>query len=148
MKRCLLLVATCFICTVASGQKAKDALVISKPYQAVKESYIEDDEKYPSYPGGMAMFYKYISRHINYPKKAKASKIEGKVIVRFFVERDGKVSNIKVIKSPSIDLSNESVRVLKDIKFVPGTVGGKPRRMLLQLPIDFQLNNPKHNSKV
>ncbi|HEY8781707.1 MAG TPA: energy transducer TonB [Mucilaginibacter sp.] len=145
MKRSLFLIATCFIYTLASGQKAKDVVIIRKSHQEAKEPFIKDDEKYPSYPGGMAMFYKYISQHIIYPKKAQASKIEGKVIIQFIVEKDGKVSNIKVTKSPSIDLSDESVRVLKDMRSVPGTVSGKPARMALQLPFAFQLNNPKRH---
>ena len=145
MKTSLCLIATCFIYTLASGQKAKDALTIRSTHKEAKRPFIEDDEKYPSYPGGMAMFYKYVNQHTIYPKKAQARKIEGKVIIQFIVEKDGKVSNIKIIRSPSIDLSNESIRVLKDIRFVPGTVSGRPTRMALQLPIDFQINNPKRH---
>jgi TonB family protein len=145
MKRGSILIATCLIYALASGQKTKDVLIIRKSKQETKIPFNEDDEKYPSYPGGMAMFYKSISRNIIYPKKAQANKIEGRVIIQFIVEKDGKVSNIKVTRSPSIDLSNESVRVLKDMRFVPGTISGKPTRMLLQLPISFQLSKPRRH---
>lgn len=143
MKKRYLFVNILFIFCLACRQNGKDVLVIRKSNQEAKIPYNDDDEKKLSYPGGMAVFYKYIRQHISYPKKAQAEKIEGKVIVQFIVEKDGTVSGIKVITSPSIDLSNECVRILKNMRFVPGTVDGKATRVSLVLPFVFQLNNTK-----
>jgi hypothetical protein len=60
MKRSLSLIATCFIYLLASGQKTKDVLVIRSTHQEARLPFNEDDEKQPSYPGGMAMIYIYI----------------------------------------------------------------------------------------
>lgn len=146
MKSCFILIAICFIFCVACRQRVKNNLTIYKSSSPVNIPYVDDDEIHPSYQGGMTMLFKYLSNNVRYPKKAFTNKIEGRVVLNFIVEKDGMVSNIKVIKKPSIDLSNEAVRVLMEVRFLPGKVHGKPVRVNLQIPFVFQLNNQKRHS--
>lgn len=94
----------------------------------------------PQFKGGLKAFYKYLSRHIEYPDDARAITIQGTVILSFIVERDGKTSNVKIVKGvyPSID--NEALRVMKECPFwLPGTQYGRPVRVQYGVPINFTL---------
>ena len=103
-------------------------------------TYKEPDTQ-PGYKGGMEKFYKYLSNEIDYPRDARKLGVEGKVFLRFVVEKDGEVTDVKVTRSvfPSID--KEAVRVLlKSPKWSPGTLHGFPVRVQYNLPLSFRLN--------
>ena len=92
--------------------------------------------------GGFDQFYNYLLRNLQYPKEARASKITGKVIVEFVVEKDGSISsqNIKVLKSPHKSLSKEAIRLIKNgPKWIPGKLKGVPVRTKKMMPITFSL---------
>ena len=79
-------------------------------------------ENEPEYPGGEEALYKFISKNIVYPKSAREKGIQGTVLVEFVVEKDGKLSNIKVIRSADPALDAEAVRVISKMpKWKPGT---------------------------
>lgn len=92
--------------------------------------------------GGYELFYDYLLRNLQYPKEARASKIAGKVIVEFVVEKDGSISskNITILKSPHKSLSKEAIRLVKNgPKWIPGKLKGIPVRTKKMLPITFSL---------
>ena len=91
--------------------------------------------------GGRAAFYKYINKTILYPKQASRMGLEGKVRVRFVVERDGTLSNFEVIRGIGGGCDNEALRVLKacPIRWSPGRQRGKPVRVHFSMPIYFKL---------
>jgi protein TonB len=92
--------------------------------------------------GGYELFYDYLLRNLQYPKEARASKITGKVIVEFVVEKDGSISskNITILKSPHKSLSKEAIRLVKNgPKWSPGKSKGIPVRTKKVLPISFNL---------
>jgi protein TonB len=92
------------------------------------------------YPGGPAECMKFLSKNIRYPKTAWKNKVQGRVIVQFWVETDGSISDVKVVKGVSWDLNDEAIRVVKSMpNFKPGTVGGEPARIQFTLPIIFRL---------
>ena len=94
----------------------------------------------PEYPGGPAECMKFLSKNIRYPKTAWKNKVQGRVIVQFWVETDGSISDVKVVKGVSWDLNDEAIRVVKSMpNFKPGTVGGEPARIQFNLPIIFRL---------
>ena len=94
----------------------------------------------PKYPGGLAECMKFLSKNIRYPKTAWKNKVQGRVIVQFWVETDGSISDVKVVKGVSWDLNDEAIRVVKSMpNFKPGTVGGEPARIQFTLPIIFRL---------
>ncbi|MEN2414214.1 M56 family metallopeptidase [Flavobacterium mesophilum] len=94
-------------------------------------------EKQPEYPEGTLAFYKFIGRTFKVP--AEAGKIEGKLYLEFMVEKDGSLSEFKVVKDLGFGLGDEAIRVLKlSPKWNPGIQDGKPVRVLYKLPITIQ----------
>ncbi|WP_259071585.1 TonB family protein [Mucilaginibacter sp. X4EP1] len=95
----------------------------------------------PSFKGGLDAFYKYLGGHIHYPEDELNRNIQGKVFISFVVEKDGKVSNIKVLKSVTPNIDAEAIRVIKNSPlWVPATLFGKPVRVYYSIPISFSLN--------
>jgi TonB family protein len=97
-------------------------------------------ESMPMYPGGDIELLKFISDNTQYPEKEKAAKIQGRVIIRFVVDTDGKAIEPVVLKGIDPALDAEAVRVVSSFKgFSPGTQGGKPVKVYYMVPITFTL---------
>lgn len=108
-----------------------------------------DTERMPQYPGGEAEMLKFIAQNIIYPRDARAENIQGKVLVRFIINKEGEARNFRVVKSiyPSLDL--EAVRVLGLLNdFTPGYRDGKPIDVEYIVPIKFVLRNKNGTSPV
>ncbi len=98
-------------------------------------------EVMPQYPGGQIAMMKYIMENIKYPKQAMKERIQGRVTVRFIVEKDGSISDVKPILSVHPLLNKEAVRVVESMpKWTPGKQNGKPVRVRFNLPVMFKLN--------
>lgn len=90
--------------------------------------------------GGMSAFYRYVGMKMKYPKEARRMGIEGKVFVEFIVERDGTLSNIKVVRGISPECDQEAVRVVSiSPKWKPGLQRGQAVRSKFNLAIIFKL---------
>ncbi|TZF83872.1 TonB family protein [Pedobacter sp. BS3] len=97
-------------------------------------------EKNPEFAGGLQAFYKFLQRNLRYPADAQENNITGKVVLSFVVEKDGSVSNIKVIKGIGFGCDEEAVRVLKrSPKWQAGEQNGKKVRVQYTVPIAFNL---------
>ena len=84
---------------------------------------------------------RHVVKETKYPSKARRKGIQGQVIVRFVVERDGSVGDIKVVRPVHPLLDEEAVRVVKTFPdFSPGLKRGKPVRVSYNLPLNFALN--------
>lgn len=94
----------------------------------------------PQFPGGIEKFYRYIGNNFNSPTLDENKNV--RIFVSFVVERDGSMSNIKVINNPGALLEKEAIRVLKSIKakWTPGILHSKPVRTAYNLPITVQVN--------
>ena len=98
-------------------------------------------ESMPDFPGGDAARIKYLNNNIKYPQMARESGIQGKVFVTFVVEKNGKVTDVKVLRGIGGGCDEEAIRVIKNMpKWVPGKQRGKPVRVQFNLPIIFKLN--------
>jgi Ca-activated chloride channel homolog len=98
-------------------------------------------EQMPSYPGGESVMQKYLIASINYPKSCQDAEISGTVYVQFVVDADGTIKDIKILKSPHKDLSEEAMRVIKAMpKWNPGKSNGKAVKVQYNLPVKFSLN--------
>jgi len=96
----------------------------------------------PEYPGGEAGLAKFLQKNIRYPSIAKENNIQGKVYIQFVVERDGSLTDIKVIREPGSGTGDEAVRVLKiSPHWKPGVQNGKPVRVQFTLPVNFSLGD-------
>jgi len=95
----------------------------------------------PEFPGGEGELYKYLQSNIVYPPQAREIGIQGQVKLRFVVNRNGSISEITVQRSPNKLLSDEAIRVIKEMpKWVPGKQNGKAVNVYFILPVDFKLN--------
>ncbi len=98
-------------------------------------------EVMPQFPGGQIAMLKYIMENIKYPEQAMKKGIQGRVAVRFIVEKDGSISNVSPIHPVHPLLDKEAIRVVKSMpKWSPGKQHGKPVRVQLIVPIMFKLN--------
>jgi len=98
-------------------------------------------ETMPEFPGGRTALYKFLADNIKYPEKAKKDGIQGRVFVNFIVEKDGSVTNVKVIRGVTSELDKEAVRAVEMMpKWKPGVQRGKNVRVSFNLPIKFTLD--------
>jgi TonB family protein len=98
-------------------------------------------EELPEFVGGMDSLYSFLHKTLRYPANAKEKGISGQVFVEFVVEKDGSVSNVKVLKGADPELDAEAIRVVKMMpKWKPGKHEGKPVRCFYNLPIRFTIN--------
>ena len=94
----------------------------------------------PTFPGGMAAFYKFLQVNIKYPHVARDNNIQGKVLVSFIIERDGSLTDLHVTQGAGSGLDEEATRVIRlSSKWVPGIQGGIPVRFQYNMPISFSL---------
>ncbi len=89
---------------------------------------------------GYKNFYAWVGKNISYPRQAKRMGVEGKVIVQFVVEKNGKLTDVKVLRGQGAGLDEEAVRVLKMADaWKPGKQRGRAVRQRMVIPIHFQL---------
>ena len=119
--------------------KAKEVVVDGKPKE--EETKVFDVvEQMPSFPGGDAELMKFLHDHMKYPAVAEENGIQGRVICTFVVERDGSITDVKVIKSVDPSLDKEAIRVLKSMpKWIPGKQNGSAVRVKYTVPVTFRL---------
>ena len=97
-------------------------------------------EVMPSPVGGMRAFYEYVSKNVKYPSVARRMNIEGKVYMYFVIDRDGSLSDVKVLKGIGGGCDEEAHRVVEAApKWNPGKQRGVPVRVKMTLPIIFKL---------
>ncbi len=94
----------------------------------------------PEFPGGLEALYKFITDNLKYPQLALENAIQGKVYVTFFVEKDGSVSNVRILRDIGGGCGLEAKRVVEMMpKWKPGKQGGQVVRTQFNLPINFVL---------
>ncbi len=98
-------------------------------------------EQMPTYPGGLEALYKFISKKMKYPSQARRMGIDGRVTLSFVIDKDGSITNIKLLRGIGAGCDEEAIRVLKTLpKWSPGKQRGKPVKVQMTLPINFKLN--------
>lgn len=98
-------------------------------------------EEKPEFPGGEAAMFQWISKNVKYPEIAKENGVQGKVFVQFVINKEGKVTDVQVIRGVDPSLDKEAVRVIQSMPaWKPGKQRGKPVKVSFQLPINFKLS--------
>ncbi|MGB1041105.1 MAG: TonB family protein [Flavobacteriales bacterium] len=109
-------------------QKRRDAAV----YKFVEEM--------PEFPGGKEKMFEFLAKNITYPEIAKENEVTGNVYIQFTVEKDGSLTDIKVVRGIGSGCDEEAVRAVKKM---PNWIPGKQRKKLVRtsfiLPIRFTL---------
>lgn len=114
--------------------------VFEQEEEVVEEEVFTIVENMPEFPGGQAKLFEYLGKSIKYPPAAKANGISGKVYVNFEVGKDGKITNVKILRGVHDLLDEEAVRVVKAMPaWKPGKQRGKAVKVSYNLPINFQL---------
>ncbi len=97
-------------------------------------------EQMPSFPGGAAALMKFLSDNIKYPVVAQENGVQGRVVVSFVVERNGSITDVKVVRSVDPSLDREATRVVKSMpKWIPGKQNGASVRVKYNVPVSFRL---------
>ena len=128
-----------FVMSLASGAYAQsqDSLSLDS-IQEEKLFFAVEEQAY--FPGGIPAMTKFLKENIVYPKQARKKKIQGRVYVKFIIERDGSVSNIEPLKNVDPELDAEAIRVVSTFpKWIPGKQSGRTVRSQFVLPIIFKL---------
>lgn len=125
---------------VEKQNKVKQAKVVTLQTAKDGQTVEENPDKWPDFPGGQKKLFKWLSANIKYPKEAQANKEQGRVIVRFVIDKDGKVTDAKVVRSISPSLNKEALRLIKAMpRWKPGEKAGQPVAVRFTLPITFRL---------
>jgi periplasmic protein TonB len=97
-------------------------------------------EEMPEFPGGEAGLFKYIQENVKYPAIARENQVTGTVYVDFVVDKEGKVTNVKLRRGIGAGCDEEAIRVIKSLpKYKPGRQNGRPQQVQFTVPIRFNL---------
>lgn len=114
--------------------------VMAQEKKAADNNIYDTPEVMPEYPGGMQAMMNFLGENVKYPEDAMEKNISGKVYVSFVVEKDGSVSEAKVVKGVCESIDNEALRVVNAMpKWTPGKMDGKNVRVKYTLPFTFKL---------
>ena len=98
-------------------------------------------EQMPEYPGGPKALMEFLNNNVQYPAEAEKAGIQGRVIATFVIEKDGSISNAKVVKSVDPLLDAEALRVIGAMpNWKPGMQNGKIVRVKYTVPLSFHLD--------
>ncbi len=148
-----------------NGKPVKKILIEGQEVYNNDDPIFEVTEEPAQYPGGQAALMQYLAQNIRYPKISAENGVQGRVIVQFVIEKDGSLSNFKIVKDakPVSDgitvnaqgttaegndipkeaydaLNIEAVRVIREMpNWIPAKQQGEAVRMKYTLPINFRL---------
>jgi len=131
MKKILFLLAT-FVSFNCWAQNSNEVIE--------KDSIYSIAEVPAEYPGGKRQLYSFIDSVLIYPKDALKDSIQGKVYIKFVVDRNGKAIMPKIVKSLSPTTDAEALRIISKMpKWTPAKQGGQNVPMYYMLPIPFKI---------
>jgi len=98
-------------------------------------------EQMPEFPGGQEALMQFLRQEVKYPKEAEEKGLQGRVVVRYIIEKDGSISEVEIAKSVNEYLDAEAIRVVNAMpKWIPGKQKGENVRVKFTLPITFRLS--------
>ncbi|WP_440409168.1 TonB family protein [Prevotella sp.] len=95
-------------------------------------------ETFPQFPGGHIALVEYLSKNIKFPKSKEKENVQARVVASFTVDKDGSITDAKIVRSQGEAFDNEALRVINGMpKWIPGTQNGKAVSVKYTLPITF-----------
>ena len=145
--KCLLFVVSALILLVivvapvrANAQDKKENTSQTRKDTATDDKVYEVCEQMPIFKGGDAALLKYLRENLKYPDNTKDRGVQGRLVIGFIVEKDGSLTDVKVLRPVDIDLDAEVLRLVKGMpKWIPGRQNGKRVRVRYLLPIHICL---------
>ena len=125
----------------ANGEvlKIKEAVAQPEPKPEV-EKVFDVVEQMPSFPGGPSALMEWLSNNVKYPVVAQENGVQGTVVVSFVVERDGSITDVKVVRGVDPSLDKEASRVVRAMpRWIPGKQNGSAVRVKYNVPVAFRL---------
>lgn len=121
--------------------KAKEVIAQPEPPKHEEEAKVFDVvEQMPSFPGGPSALMEYLHDHVKYPVVAQENGVQGRVVVSFIVERDGSITDVRVVRSVDPSLDREAQRVVSSMpRWTPGKQNGSAVRVKYNVPVSFRL---------
>ena len=113
--------------------EAKDKIETDKVYQVV--------EKMPEFPGGKQRLLNWVMKNIQYPAEARRKGVQGRVVITFVINKNGKAVEPVIVQSVDPLLDKEAIRLVNSMpKWEPGEEKGEPVRVKFTMPINFRLS--------
>ncbi|WP_020606707.1 energy transducer TonB [Spirosoma spitsbergense] len=101
-------------------------------------------EHQPEFQGGFGALKTYMLANVHYPAQAQEAKVKDRVFISFIVERDGTLSDIRMLKGVGYGCDEEAIRVIKSMpRWIPGSQSGEPIRVKYNLPVLFGIDYSK-----
>ncbi len=109
-----------------------------KPQTEDKVEETVDD--LPQFPGGQLEFIKWLTRNLKYPAAAQSRRVQGRVVAEFIVNKDGSITDVRIVRSLSPPCDGETLRVLRMMpRWTAGAIDGHPCRTKVCIPIVFKM---------
>ena len=126
--------------TAGEVLKAKEVIAEPEPPKVEETKVFDVVEQMPSFPGGQGALMQWLASNIKYPVVAEENGVQGRVVCTFVVERDGSITDVKVVRGVDPSLDKEAVRVLKQMpSWIPGKQNGSAVRVKYTVPVTFKL---------
>jgi TonB family protein len=126
----------------ASAPEIQVVTYAPQPKEVEQGEIFQVVEERPQFPGGDAELMKFLQQNVKYPKEAQEQGKQGRVIVQFVVEKDGSITDAKVLKPVDPLLDAEALRIVNMMpKWTPGKQRGKAVRVYFTIPVTFRLSN-------
>jgi TonB family protein len=124
-----------------ASDQPKDIKVTTQPEQQ-EEPLFTVVEVMPKFPGGEEARIDYLVNNINYPENARKAGKQGTVYVSYVVEKDGSITDVRILRGFDKDCDAEAIRVISNMpNWDPGLQRGKPVRVQFNMPIKFSLGD-------
>lgn len=108
----------------------------------------DNPEMFPRFPGGHIALFEYLSKNIKFPKSKENEDVKVRVVTTFTVEKDGSITDAKIVRSQGEAFDNEALRVINGMpKWIPGMQNGKAVSVKYTLPITFSTTDGDKNIK-
>jgi len=137
--------ALCLFVSISVCAGATNATALAEAGNDQEQSVYDlpqlEAEEMPEYPGGVSAMMTFIQENMKYPEEAKNAGLEGRVLCSFIIDKTGKVTEVKVVRSSGTQsLDDEAVRVVSLMPhWTPGKVKGEPVRVMYTIPLVFRL---------
>ena len=121
----------------------KSLIILPKTAEVIQQPKVEEifttAEENPEFLGGMKAMNQYIYENLKYPNAAKSANIKGKVFLKFVLEKDGNIGEVKVLKGIGFGCDEEAILLVKNMpKWNVGQQNGKAVRVFYTMPIEFK----------
>jgi protein TonB len=124
----------------AEVKHVEEKIAEPEPVKEEETKVFDVVEQMPSFPGGPSALMQYLSSNIKYPVVAEENGVQGRVVCTFVVEKDGSITDVRVVKSVDPSLDKEAMRVVKGMpKWIPGKQNGSAVRVKYTVPVTFRL---------